>query len=291
VRSKHFENKARRSFWLVHVQAWRQSGLTRTEYCREQRLTKSTFDRWLKALDVWESLRIKERERRRRAKHPLSAKRNKAVQAFWAMHVEALNWSGTTAKDYAAAHHLSVYTLRTWRARLDAAPLQVDWRARLHPSVLPTVSTNASDSAKEPPVENSLTTGPAPDPTPPRRKHRRNFTNEEKRAVVLETEQPGVTVSQIARAHRIVTSVLFRWRAELGYGQKEKVKLASVKLVDERSDGTPSSPLLPLVLQDLVPIPDGMVAIDLNDGRRVFAPAGSDPEVVRRHVAEQEAAR
>ena len=71
--SKHFQNKAHRSFWSVHVEAWRQSGLTCIEYCREQRLTKSTFDRWLKALDAWESLIIKERERRRRAKHPLSA--------------------------------------------------------------------------------------------------------------------------------------------------------------------------------------------------------------------------
>jgi hypothetical protein len=88
VSSKHFQNKAHRSFWSVHVEAWRRSGLTRTEYCREQRLSKGTFDRWLKALDAWESLRIEERKRRRRAKHPLSSnKRNKAVQAFWAMHI------------------------------------------------------------------------------------------------------------------------------------------------------------------------------------------------------------
>ncbi|HEY8005867.1 MAG TPA: hypothetical protein VIE66_03455 [Methylocella sp.] len=32
-------------------------------------------------------------------------------------------------------HHVSVYTLRTWRPRLDADPLWIDWRARLHPSV------------------------------------------------------------------------------------------------------------------------------------------------------------
>jgi hypothetical protein len=31
------------------------------------------------------------------------------------MHVEALNWSGSTAKDYAKAHHISVCGLRTWR--------------------------------------------------------------------------------------------------------------------------------------------------------------------------------
>src|SRR5260370_2088940 len=86
------------------------------------------------------------------------------------MHVEALNWSGVSAKDYAAVHHISVYSLRTWRARLDAAPLQIDWRARLHPSVRQTISTSASDSAKEPPAQNILTPPPTPHP-PPSRPH------------------------------------------------------------------------------------------------------------------------
>jgi len=36
---------------------------------------------------------------------------------------------------------------------------------------------------------------------------------------------------------------------------------------------------------------DGMTAVELSDGRRVFAPEGSDPETVRRHVAERETTR
>ena len=46
-----------------------------------------------------------------------------------------------------------------------------------------------------------------------------------------------------------------------------------------------------LVLQDLLPVPDGMTAVDLSDGRRVFAPVGTDPEAVRVHVAERETKR
>ena len=45
------------------------------------------------------------------------------------------------------------------------------------------------------------------------------------------------------------------------------------------------------MLQDLLPVPNGMTAVDLLDGRRVFAPAGADPEAVRVHVAERETKR
>jgi transposase-like protein len=272
VGHKHFENKARRSFWLVHIRAWQQSGLTRTAYCREHRLKKSTFDRWLKALDALESARIKARERRKRTHEPISKDRhNKAVQAFWAMHVEALNWSGLTAKAYAEAHHISVDSLRTWRARLDVDPLQIDWRARLHPSVRLTVSTNASDSAKGPSAENILTAAPATDPPTPDRRHRRRFTEAEKRAIVLETEQPGTTVSQVARAHRIVTSGLFRWRAELGFGKSQPANLAAVRIADAQHGGTHDAGPEVMAVQDMLPIPSGAIAVELADGRRVFA--------------------
>lgn len=287
--ARYFEHKARRAWWATHLEAWRRSGVTRTEYCRLHRLNKSTFDRWLNALNLLESAREEARKRRKRTREPVSGnKRNKAIQAFWAMHVEALNWSGVSAKDYAAAHHISVYSLRTWRARLDADPLQIDWRARLHPSARLTVSTSASDSAKEAPAENILTTAPAADPATSERKRRRSFTDAEKRAIVLETEQPGASVSRVARAHRIVTSVLFRWRAELGFGKTRAANLAAVRIADEQHRGSHDAGSEVVALQEILPIPPGAIAVELADGRRVFAPAGSDPDVVRRYVTERE---
>jgi transposase-like protein len=274
---------------VTHLEAWRRSGVTRTEYCRQHRLQKSTFDRWLAALNLQESVREAARKRRKRTREPVSGnKRNKAVQAFWAMHVEALNWSGVTAKDYAAARHISVYSLRTWRARLDADPLQVDWRARVHPSVRPAVSTNASDSAKEPPTKNILTATPTVDPAPSERKHRRSFTAAQKHAIVLETEQPEATVSQVARRYGIVTSVLFRWRAEFGFGRGKPASLAAVRIADEQRRGSHDADAEVVILQEMLHVPPGAIAVELADGRRVFAPAGSDPEAVRRYVAERE---
>jgi transposase-like protein len=289
VGARYFEHKARRAWWTTHLEAWRRSGVTRTEYCRLHRLTKSTFDRWLSALNSLESARDEARKRRKRTREPVSGdKRSKAVQAFWAMHVEALNWSGVSAKDYAAAHHISVYSLRTWRARLDAAPLQVDWRARLHPSIRVRISSGASSAAKEQSVENSLTDAADVAPARDGRSNRRSFTDAEKVAIVMEAEQPGVSAAAVCRRHNIATSMIFRWRAQFGVRQREQAELAAVRVSHGEHGGEPATAVETLDLQNLLPVPDGMEAVELADGRKVFAPIGSNPDAVRKRVAERE---
>ena len=287
--ARYFEHKARRAWWATHLEAWRRSGVTRTEYCRLHRLNKSRFDRWLNALNLLESAREEARQRRKRTREPVSGnKRNKAIQAFWAMHVEALNWSGVSAKDYAAAHHISVYSLRTWRARLDADPLQVDWRVRLHRSVRATISSDASSAAKEQLAENSLTDGATAGPARDGRSNRRRFTDAEKLAIVMEAEQPGVSAAAVCRRHNIATSMIFRWRVEFGVRQREQAELAAVRVSDGECVGEPAAAVETIDLQNLLPVPDGMELIKLADGRKVFAPIGSDPDAVRKHIAERE---
>ncbi len=226
---KHFQNTARQSFWVVHMEAWRRSGLARTAYCRHQRLNRRTFDRWMNYLLGKESaskhakylgeLRREQRQekrekglrRRNRTRYGVNTDvRDRALQAFWAMHVEAMNWSGMGVREYAAAMYLSPYALRCWRDRLADGEVEIDWRAHLHPSARPVAST----SAKESPPEMSLTNSPKDDPGAAERSNRRIFTDEQKHAIALETEQPGVTVSSVARKHGIVTGLLFRWRVQ-----------------------------------------------------------------------------
>uniref|UniRef100_UPI00396793A3 IS66 family insertion sequence element accessory protein TnpA n=1 Tax=Bradyrhizobium sp. SZCCHNS3052 TaxID=3057321 RepID=UPI00396793A3 len=48
--SKHFENKARREWWSLHIEAWRRSGLGIRKCCQQQCLTENTLRRWLKRL-------------------------------------------------------------------------------------------------------------------------------------------------------------------------------------------------------------------------------------------------
>jgi transposase-like protein len=290
--TRYFRNKVRRSFWSVHVDAWRRSGASKRNYCGLHHLDSRTFDRWMKVLIEAENLEIRaelrREERRYRGHRRLSSdKRNKAVQAFWAMHVEALTWSGLSSRSYAAAHHMSRFTLDKWRKRLEVGEVDIDWRAHLHPSARPPISTKVSTSAKDIAVDHPLTTMESAGPESSGKLHRRSFSAEEKLAIVLETECPGTSVSAVARKHRIVTSVLFRWRAELGFGRNKDANLAQVKL----ADGQSSAPSQQLVLHDLVPVPDRMIAVDLADGRRVFAPEGSKPEDVRRRIADAEAPR
>ena len=221
-------------------------------------------------------------------------KRSKAVQAFWAMHVEAWLWSGLTASVYAKVHHLTRQTLVKWRDRLEAEPEGIDWREMLHPSARPRtnggrISTGAKTGAKAQEAETVLTEAPAADPPRDGRSNRRSFTSEQKRAIVMEAEAPGVSVAAVARRHEIATSMVFRWRSQFGLGRGKPARLAAVRIAEERPGRKQGAGPEAVVLSDLLPVPDGMVAVDLPDGRRVFAPAGSDPETVRRHVAEWEA--
>jgi hypothetical protein len=166
---RHFENAPRQSFWMVHIEAWRRSGLTRTEYCRQHRLTKGTLERWLtylagketarKHVEYQAELRRQKRREERgkkrvRLRYGISTdERSRGLRAFWAMHVEAMNWSGMGVREYAAALQLSPYALRKWRDRLEQVEEEIGWRAHLHPSARPVVST----SAKALTPESSLT--------------------------------------------------------------------------------------------------------------------------------------
>jgi len=85
--------------------------------------------------------------------------------------------------------------------------------------------------------------------------------------------------------------MVFRWRVQFGFSKEKPAKLATVTVAGKEKARSSGADRAALVLHDLLPIPDGMAAIDLPDGRRMFAPVGADPDAVRRHVTEREVAR
>lgn len=174
-------------------------------------------------------------------------------------------------REYAAALHLSPTSLRTWRDRLDEGEVEIDWRAYRHPSAVQSFALVPAERRRNRAgrPHRRMIRVPAGNPPGASSATRKN-------AIALESDQLGDNVSHAARKHGIVTGMLFRWRVQFGVAQKKRAKLAPVAL----TDGTPAA----LLLRDLMQPPDGMTAIDLPDGRRVFAPAGSDPDAVREHL-------
>jgi len=124
VNLRHFENTAGKSFWVVHVEAWRQSELARTTYCRHHHLNRRRFERWLDHLMGKEAARkhaqsLREACPQQRQKGPRRRQRQRfgvstdvRNRVLRAKHVEAMNWSGMGVREYAAALHLSPYALR-----------------------------------------------------------------------------------------------------------------------------------------------------------------------------------
>jgi len=308
MRYRRSWEKAHSPYWSLHVEAWHRSGLSRMDYCVRHGLKRKTFARWMKHLigveearkhaEELRELRRKERHQQRknsggkmRQRRRFGVRidtRSRAVQAFWAMHVEALNWSGMSVRDYATALLLSPLSLRKWRDRLDDGEMQIDWRAHLHPSARPQTSTSVSSAAKAFDDENVLTASAPADPARDDCSNRRSFTDADKLAIVMEAEQPGVSAAAVCRRHNIATSMIFRWRVQFGFGRGEPTTLATVRIADKprHDDGEGGDDAA--VLQRILPIPPGAVAVELVDDRRVFAPPGSDPEAVRRYIAQQE---
>jgi hypothetical protein len=294
--SQYFDSPGKREWWSVHVEAWQRSGLSQKEYCAIHGLGRGVFSRWLNALTdaKMAKLRVERVALERRKSDPKRGfkltgdRRNRAAQAFWAMHIEALNWSGMSIREYAKALRLSPFSLERWRNLIADEELVIDWRARLHPSARPQISTNLSTSANAASHESGLTNAQTSEPPISGKLNRRVFTDDEKRAIVMETLRDGTTVSQVAREHRIVTSMVFRWRVQFGFAGDDNIKIAAVRMSDAQHDPRPNDGASAALLHDLLPVPDGMIAVELPDGRRVFANRNADPEQVRAHVAATE---
>lgn len=80
--------------------------------------------------------------------------------------------------------------------------------------------------------------------------------------------------------------MVFRWRVQFGLTARKVPELATVALTKGATNEVPAL----TTLRDLVRPPDGMTAVELEDGRRVFAPVGSSLAEVKRQLANKEKA-
>ena len=107
---------------------------------------------------------------------------------------------------------------------------------------------------------------------------RRRWSEEDKRRLVAETFGPGATLHGIARRHGVSPSQLFAWRKlyRAGAGIEHAVPASGVPgfAAVEITPATPPS------VADAVPIPSGLIEIELARGDRVRISGAPDPAVV-----------
>lgn len=107
---------------------------------------------------------------------------------------------------------------------------------------------------------------------------RRAWSREEKQAILAELEEPGATVSAVARRHGLHSSLLFRWRRALS--------------AERRAAAIPPRPtFVPLALPAPAgPAPEpqaraGAIEIELAGGHRLRAEPGADGTLLQTVIA------
>jgi transposase-like protein len=191
------------------------------------------------------------------------------LEAFWRSHHEAWRRSDLNQREYCEAQGLPLKRFGNWRAKFKAEPEVPEKLLYRRGGALRPMSKWARHMSNE--------VGP-PQPDPAKTvAGRRTFSEEEKRRIVDEASQPGVSLSQVARRYGIYRRLLFRWREELRPKPEQTSTppvFAPVQVLDAAPDADSS----------VVPSTPG-IEIELVGGRRARFERDADPETVRQLVA------
>ena len=133
-------------------------------------------------------------------------------EAFWRAHHDAWRRSELNQREYCEAQGIPLKAFGNWRAKFKAEPQPparklLYRRGGLSHRLSHTLSHSLSHVINDP-----LSRPIVP---PAREGHRRAFSEEDKRRIVEEAMQPGVSLSAVARHYGIAARVLFRWKQEL----------------------------------------------------------------------------
>lgn len=135
------------------------------------------------------------------------------VLGYWRGHSEAWKLSGLTQKEYCEQHHISLKNFGNWRAQLKrVAVMGSEARWGHYPRLRRTsadLSPRANPRAK-PGVNPRVKTSVAAAVRSPGK--RREFSEELKQRIVMETSRPDASASEIARRYGLDLRLLRRWR-------------------------------------------------------------------------------
>jgi hypothetical protein len=132
-------------------------------------------------------------------------------EAFWRAHHEAWKQGFLNQREYCEAHSIPLTAFENWRAKFKAEPQapasKLLWRRGLSHTLNHIVGHSPGH----------MTNDPLSRPIVPRpcEGHRRTFSKGDKRQIVEEAMQPGVSLSEVARRYGIAPRLLFHWKQEL----------------------------------------------------------------------------
>ena len=131
------------------------------------------------------------------------------LEAFWRAHHDAWMRSTLNQREYCEAHGLPLKRFGNWRAIFKTEKSRVSGRVLYRRGgQLSHMTGHMTDKDIPPPSKYLPSRSDAPN-------GKRQFSPEDKRRIVAETEKPGGTVSGVARRYNIAQRVLFRWKNEL----------------------------------------------------------------------------
>jgi len=123
---------------------------------------------------------------------------------------------------------------------------------------------------------------------------RRNWSREQKLAIVAEVDVAGASLSQVARRHGVHASLLFRWRRKLKANPKSLAGEAENGASPEMPAAVPAQRFMPVRLQPpeaAAPAKPGVIEIVIEGGRLVRVGADVDTAALVRIVTALETGR
>ena len=147
------------------------------------------------------------------------APRARYGEAFWRTHHEAWKRSDLNQREYCEAQGIPLKAFGNWRAKFKTEPQPPGRKLLYRRSGLShTLSHSLSHT-----LSHTLSHGtypssaPAQGPIvpPARAGHRRSFSAADRRHILAEAAEPGMSLSEVARRYGIARRVICRWRQEL----------------------------------------------------------------------------
>jgi Transposase len=149
-------------------------------------------------------------------------RRERHGEAFWRTHHEAWKRSDLNQRQYCAAQGIALKAFGNWRARFKAEPKLAERRLLYRRGGLSHTLSHTLSHSLSHTLSHVTYPSSAAEPdgwdlvvVPPREGHRRRFSTAERWRIVAEAEQPGTSLSAIARRYGIARRVLCRWKQEL----------------------------------------------------------------------------